>query len=151
VNSNDCEQVRIRLMASVDGEAGSASADGRERASADREHLATCSACQAWLENLESLTAKFQGVTYPDSRIDLWPAVKPRISPPAEAPSLVRELWPIGVLALGWRALQLFVDLPMPALHPLVPLAAAAFVVWRAGHRLLAIETLMPELQKRGI
>ena len=151
MNTTDCEQVRIRLMASVDGEVGSVSTDGHDRASVDREHLAMCAACQKWIENLESLTARFQGVSYPDPQSDLWTAVKHRLEPAAETPSLVHQLWPIGVLALGWRGLQLFVDLPMSALHPFVPLAAAAYLVWRIGGRLLEIETLAPELQNRGI
>ena len=62
-----------------------------------------------------------------------------------------RGLWPIGAAVCAWRALQLFVDLPAPELHPVVPLAAVAVVFWRLAVDPLAIETSAPELEKRGI
>jgi hypothetical protein len=142
--STDCERVRIRLMASIDGEADPGS-------TAEGEHVSTCSACRQWLTSLESLSGQLHNLSYQDPRIDLWTLVRDRIHPPDQRAPLAHQLWPIGVMVLGWRALQLFVDLPIPALHPLVPLAAAVAVMWRVGGDLLAIETSAPELQRRGI
>ena len=64
--------------------------------------------------------------------------------------SIARRLWPIGGLVLGWRALELVVDVPLPAIHSLVPLAAAAAAIWFVTGDPLAIQTSAPELQKRG-
>jgi hypothetical protein len=63
----------------------------------------------------------------------------------------VHRLWLIGALVIAWRALQLMFDLPLPMLHPLVPLAAAVAALWQISGDPLAIETSAPELQKRGI
>jgi hypothetical protein len=49
-----------------------------------------------------------------------------------------------------WRALQLFIDLPHPLLHPFVALAALTAALWLAAGNPLAIETSAPELHKRG-
>jgi len=144
VNINDCERVRMHLMASADHEAEPPSPR-------DHEHVSSCAACQRWLTGFESLTTRLHSVPYPRAQADMWPAVEKQIHHGDRAPSLTRQLAPVIVLTLAWRVLQLFVDLPMPALHSLVPLAATAFVAWRAGSRLLAIEMWVPELQKRGI
>ena len=144
MNTNDCERVRLHLMASADHEA--------ERPSPrDHEHVSGCAACRQWLEDFESLTSRLHGVAYPPVQADMWSAVEKQIHHVDPTPSLTRQLAPVIVLTLAWRVLQLFVDLPVPAVHSLVPVAAAAFVAWRAGSRLLAIETWAPELQKRGI
>ena len=140
----DCDRVRMRLMASIDGEADLGLA-------ADREHTTSCPACRQWFASFESLRGQLQDLPYQDTGADLWPAVQDRIHTPDRLSPLVHQLWPIVAMVLGWRALQLFIDLPMPALHPIVPLVAAAAVAWRIGGDLLAIETFAPELRKRGI
>lgn len=140
--SLDCDGVRMHLLASIDGETGPVSAE-------DRRHAATCPPCQQWLANFEKLRGGLQDLAYQETRADLWPTVRGRILRPGRLP--VDQLWLLGALVLAWRALQLFVDLPMPALHPLVPLLAAIVVMWRVGGDLLTIETFTPELQKRGI
>jgi hypothetical protein len=140
----DCDGVRMRLMASIDGEADLGPA-------ADRDHATTCPACRQWLVRFESLREQLQDLPYQDAGVDFWSAVQRRIHAPDHRTPVVHQLWAIGGMVLGWRALQLFIDLPMPALHPIVPLAAAAAVVWRIGGDLLTIETFAPELRKRGI
>lgn len=144
MSTNDCEQVRLHVMASADHEAGPPSPR-------DHEHVSSCAACQQWLKNFESLTTTLDGVAYPRLQADMWSAVEKQIHHVDPTPSLTCQLAPVIVMTLGWRVLQLFVDLPVPALHLLVPVATAIFVAWRAGSRLLAIETWAPELQKRGI
>jgi predicted anti-sigma-YlaC factor YlaD len=144
VNTNtECERVRMALMASLDGESA-------DRPAPEAEHLSTCSSCQHWLKDQQGLTGQLQGLSYPQAPVDLWAAVESRIHQPQQA-RLPRQLWLIVAIVLGWRALQLSVDLPIPVLHPLVPLVAALAALWLIAGDPLAIETSAPELQKRGI
>ena len=142
--STECERVRVTLMAVFDGEGGQESA-------ADRQHVLTCAPCRRWLEDMQSMTTQLQGLPYQHARMDLWLFVEGRIHDSEQRLTLTRQLWPVGALLLVWRAVQLFVDLPVPMLHPLVPLAAAVVAVWLVAGDPLAIETSAPELQKRGI
>ena len=99
------------------------------------------------------MTVQFQGLPYPDARMDLWTAVEGRIRQADPAPSLPSRLWPVAVLILGWRALQLSIDLPIPMLHLFLPFAAAAAiaVVWKVAGDPLAIATWAPELRKGDV
>jgi hypothetical protein len=142
--SIDCERARMALMASLDGESD-------PRSTSDRQHLSTCASCQRWVNGLRSMSGQLQGLPYPGARVDLWTAVESRIRRSEQGLALPRQLWPIGALVVVWRALQLFVDLPIPMLHPLVPLAATAAAVWLVAGDPLAIATSAPELEKRGI
>ena len=142
--STDCERLRIALMASFDGESGPQSAP-------DHPHLSTCASCRRWLQDLQSMTGQLQGLSYRSAPVDLWSAVEGRIRDAEPGLDLSRQLWPIGVIVVAWRALQLFVDLPVPELHPFVPLVATAVAAWLVAGDPLAIETSAPELEKRGI
>lgn len=144
--SSECERIRLQRMAVLDGEAGALPEP-------DREHLSTCSSCQRWLADLESMTVRFQGLSYPDARMDLWTAVEGRIRQADPMASLPHRLWPIGALLLGWRALQMSIDLPIPVLYLFVPLAAAVAiaVVWKVAGDPLAIQTWTPELRKGDV
>jgi hypothetical protein len=129
-------------MAALDGE-GTAAVDPR---SAARQHLASCTSCSRWLRELESMNSQFQRLSYPGAQRSLWPTVGGRLdSRPAH------RLWLIGALVVGWRALELLIDLPLPALHPIVPLACALAALRMVAGGPLAIETFAPELQKRGV
>ena len=97
------------------------------------------------------LQERLQSLRYPQARQDLWPAVSERIQQLDEGASVVRRLLPIAALVIAWRALQLLFDLPLPLLHPIVPLAAAIWAVRQLAGDPLAIETSAPELYKRGI
>jgi predicted anti-sigma-YlaC factor YlaD len=141
--NNECERARVTMMASLDGETDLQTAP-------DSRHLATCAACQQWLKDVQSMTGRLEGLSYPSARVDLWPAVEMRIRQPERRLALPQRLWLIGALVLAWRAIQLFVDLPLPALHPFIPLAAAVAAVWLIAGDPMAIETSVPELQKRG-
>ena len=145
MNTNTlCETVRIAFMASSDGESDA-------RSAAHEQHLLNCSSCRRWLNDVQSMTGQLQALSYPNAQVDLWAAVEGRIRPLKQGPSLPRLLWPIGAIVLAWRALQLFMDLPIPLLHPLVPLAALVVTLWLVAQDPLAIETSAPELQKRGV
>lgn len=142
-----CERVRLELMAALDGEAAGA-ADPHAQA---RQHLAVCPSCGRWLRDLESLSGRLQRVSYPDAPLDLWARVQGRLGQPEARQPVTYPLWLVGALMVGWRALQLLIDLPFPALHPVVPLTAAIAALWLMACDPLAIETSAPELQKRGV
>lgn len=145
MNTNPlCETARMAFMASRDGESDARSAD-------HEQHLVDCSSCRRWAKDLESMSGQLQALSYPDARVDLWPAVEGRIREQSQGSLFPRLLWPIGVVVLAWRALQLFFDLPVPLLHPLVTIAALVATLWLVARGLLAIETSAPELEKRGI
>ena len=99
----------------------------------------------------EQLQRRLESLLYPEARQDLWPAVSRRIQPMDDGASVVRRLLPIAALVIAWRALQVMFDLPLPLLHPIVPLAAAVWTLRQLAGDPLAIETSAPELQKRGI
>jgi hypothetical protein len=143
--NSHCEQVRLNLMAAFDEGAAGRADPGPEA----REHLATCSACEQWLRNLESLDHRLQGLSYLSTSADLWPAVERSLRPSGKTHANLRRFFLISTMVFGWRALQLFVDLPLPFLHSLVPLAAILAAFWQLARDPLAIQTFAPELQKR--
>lgn len=99
----------------------------------------------------EELQRRLESLPYRQTRTDLWPAVEERIQHFEDGRSIARRLLPIAAMVLAWRALQLMVEVPLPFLHPIVPLAAAFWAVRKLAGNPLAIETSAPELQKRGI
>ena len=145
--STDCERVRLHLMARRDGETVPEAAAPHPDA---EQHLAFCSSCSRWLQDLESMNSRFQGVSYADAHVDLWTALESRIRPSEPRLPGTNRLALIGACGLGFRALQLMVDLPLPLLHPLVPMAVAAAALWQFAGDPLRIQTFAPELEKRG-
>lgn len=141
--SAECERERMQVTSALE--------DARGTASAASAHMATCEACQEWLKAMEVMDARLRTLTYPHARVDLWSAVDQRIRRDSRHVSIVRTLWPMAVALLGWRAVQLFMDLPLPWLQPVVPIAAVVVIVWRLGGDMFAIELTAPELQKRGV
>ena len=99
----------------------------------------------------KAVDSQLRGLSYPATQADLWSTVQNRIRIDGSRRPIMRRLWLLGAFVFGWRALQLLIDLPMPILHPLVPLAAAVVVLWPVAGDLFAIQTFAPELQKRGV
>ena len=97
------------------------------------------------------LQERLESLRYPEASQDLWPAVNQRIQQLDDRGSIARRLLPVAALVIAWRAVQLLFDLPLPLLHPIVPLAAAVWAVRQLAGDPLAIETSAPELYKRGI
>jgi hypothetical protein len=139
-----CERARLQLMAAFDKEIDAAPP-------AEREHLSSCSSCQQWVSDLQAMDERLRRLAYPDARVDLWASVETGIHELDAKPAATRGLWIIGALLLAWRVLQLLTDLPLPALHPLVPFVAAIGALWQLAGDPLAIRTFAPELQKRGV
>jgi hypothetical protein len=142
--SNDCERARVHWMASLDNEPEGADAP-------TTSHLATCRDCQQWQQEMTAMTGRLRGVEYPSARVDLWSGVQTRIQKEGRSISAIDRIWVIAVAVVGWRALQLSMDLPLPWLQPVVPMVAVGLALWRMGADFLAIETAAPELQKRGV
>ena len=144
----DCERARHQLMAALDGETVAAEAEPPAEA---RHHLGYCASCGQWWQDLEALNRRFHGVLYRGEDVDLWAVVRRKLDDSDAGQPLTYWLGLIGALVVGWRALQLFVDLPFPVLHPVVPLAGAIVGLWLIARDPLAIETFAPELEKRGV
>ncbi len=140
MNRDDCQGVRMSLAAALDGE--------REISPADREHLSTCSACSRWLADMRSMAGQLHELAYPAMRVDLWTKVKDGIGSSNRNAAEMRRLIAVGCVLFVWRGLQLLVDLPIPALHPLVPLVLTVLAFSFIAKKSLAIETSAPELQK---
>ena len=143
----DCDRVRLQLMAARDGEAGPGITDPHTD---PHRHLASCPSCERWLKDFESMNSRFQGVSYPGTQADLWAGVENRLRH-SDVTLTTRRLWIVGAFVLGWRALELAIDLPFPMLHPLVPLAGAVAALWLTARDPLAIETFAPELQRGDV
>ena len=145
--ATECEGVRLRVMAAFDGEA-----TGAAESPADTgEHIARCASCGRWLQELESMSTRLARAPYPGRSPHLWGAVEGRLRQADAGRMATRRLWVVGALVVGWRALQLLFDLPLPAVHAVVPLACALVAFWMMARDPLAIETFAPELQKRGV
>ncbi len=140
--TTDCERVRLTLMASLDGES--------KRESSSEAHLSACASCRHWLDGLQTMTGQLEALAYPSAPRDLWSEVAARIDQREERQDIVRRLWPIAGFMLAWRALQLFIDLPLPMVHLLIPLTATIAALWLVAGDGFAIQTSAPELQKRG-
>jgi hypothetical protein len=135
-------------MAALDGEAGP---DAVDLPPDWRTHVASCASCREWVRDLESMGARLRRVEYPDPPRDLWGPVAGRLRQPDSQSTVPYRLLTVGALVLCWRALQLLIDLPLPALHPLVPLACVSAALWQIASDSLAIATCAPELGKEGI
>lgn len=137
-----CEHARAQAMAALDGPAGPPSPE-------TVEHLAACPSCRHWLAEMTSLAQRLDGLPYGQSGVDLWPRVEAGIQFTDEP--VLKRLLPVAAVVIAWRTVQLAFDLPLPMLHPIVPLGAAFWAIRRVGVDPFAIETTAPELQKRGI
>jgi anti-sigma factor RsiW len=141
-----CEQMRLDIMALLDGEA---TWDGEE---AVRVHLENCEGCRAYRRTFLSLSSRIEAVAYPSASVDLWDAVKVRIATPRRplASNEARTLLMFGGFALAWRAGQLLLDPPFAlVLSALVPLAAAAVALWKLAGNPITIEMSMSEVERR--
>jgi len=145
-HETDCERMRLDLMAAFDAEAAGAASPGPDA----RQHLASCSACGDWLRELEAMDRRLQRASYATAPVDLWPALEQTLRRSDSRQAAQRRLYVMAALVLGWRALQLFVDLPLPLVHAIVPLVVGLAALWQLARDPLAIQTFAPELQKRG-
>ena len=141
----DCERTRLYLMAAFDGEADPESSAANPEA---RQHLASCASCDDWMRSLERVDAQLKSLEAPPGPADLWARVEQRLRHPQPIPRATRRLGILSAAVLGWRIVELSIELPFPAVQPLVPLAIAIAALWLIARDPFAIETFAPELQK---
>jgi predicted anti-sigma-YlaC factor YlaD len=146
-DQSPCEGIRLDFMASFDGEAPGTRP---EPGAGIRLHTESCEACREWLHNLESMDRHLRALEYPAGSQQLWPEVGRRLQPYAarDGGREMRRLYVMAAAVLVWRSIELLGDVPFPA-HSVIPLAAVAAALWLASDA-LAIQTVAPELQKRG-
>jgi predicted anti-sigma-YlaC factor YlaD len=132
-------------MAAFDGEATPEAEAAYPEA---HQHLASCAACVDWMRSLDRVDGQLKSLAYPAAPADLWTMVEPRLRQPRTMSGVTRRLGILGAVVLGWRTLQLSIELPFPAVHPLVPLASAIAALWLIARDPFAIETFAPELRK---
>ena len=125
-NRSACEDVRIAVWALRDGESASIGQSEID------DHLTTCAECRAAVAGFERLDRDLSRVDYERLDADLWPELRPAIAtlsrPDKVSPGALLGLI---VLLVAWRAAQLLLDLPVPVVNSLVPLACVVFVLWR--------------------
>ena len=143
MNTTDCERIRMAMMAWLDGEE-------QELSALQRQHLSTCSSCARWLSELESMTGRLDSLSYSGSSTEFWPAVANEINGADNGVTRHPALWLIAASVLAWRALEMWLDLPLPVLHPVVPIVAMIAAVWMVARDPLAIETSAPELESEA-
>ena len=140
--SADCDQVRLAIMAAVDGEEPPLSHGSIA------SHVERCSTCRGVAADLAALQARLAAVHYEGPSVDLWPPVSEQIG---EAADRRREWIAIAVIAavcVVWRTGQLVFELPLPVWNAAIPLITVAVIaVWLVGDP-LAIRMTTPELRQ---
>jgi predicted anti-sigma-YlaC factor YlaD len=140
--SADCDQVRLAIMATLDGEPPPLSQDSIA------SHVERCSTCRGVAAELRAMQPQLAAVHYDGPRIDLWPNVAEQLS---ESADRRREWMAIAVIAavcVAWRAGQLVFELPLPVWNAAIPLITVALItVWLVGDP-LAIKMTTPELRQ---
>jgi predicted anti-sigma-YlaC factor YlaD len=129
-----CDTVQLAAMARLDGESAPVGGDEYE------SHLAGCEQCREVIAGVTRLHARLEALSDGAAVMDLWPAVHGRI---VDQRRSGRERLVFGVLAafvLAWRTAQLVVDVPVPVLNAVVPLAVAVLVGWWVAGDPLAIQ-----------
>jgi predicted anti-sigma-YlaC factor YlaD len=138
-----CDEVRIAVLARLDGERADVAPDQVDA------HVAHCPSCRAAIAGLEAIHGDLARVDYERLDIDLWPILEPRVA--AEAPTAAsRELRGIvGLTAVlvAWRLAQLVLDLPAPVINSIVPLALIVLVLRRTTGDPFAIRRSLRQLQ----
>src|SRR5688572_4632413 len=125
--SRSCDEFQMAAMAVRDGEVAALAAEEINA------HVSKCDVCGAALAGLTSLNAAMARVSFGESGVDLWPAIRATLAP-APKRQAAREMTVIVGLAMAigaWRLAQLLVDLPAPVVNSTVPLALIVAVLWR--------------------
>jgi len=120
--SERCEKVRLAAMAALDGETPPLSDQEI------REHLATCAACRAEVEQLQQALAPLNRQKPPVFAEDVWPGVEATLRQQAAPAQPRREAYVFAVLGLFLLICKVVDVLPELGGHWLprvLPLAAA--------------------------
>jgi len=141
-----CDDVQMAVLARLDGEAvvlTPADIDG---------HVASCNECRVAVADLTTLHAKLDRMVHSQLDMDLWPVIRSGMT--ATPPHLLRrERGVIIALTAGlgaWRLAQLLLDLPVPVVNSVVPLALIILVLWRFTGDPFAIRITRLQLEREG-
>jgi predicted anti-sigma-YlaC factor YlaD len=141
-----CEQVQMAAMAHVDGERAALTPTEVEA------HVAGCAECRAAVAALTTLQSQLNGLDDESLDIDVWPGVHHGIV--SGAPQVQPERRFVLALAsvlVVWRLAQLSIDLPVPVVNSIVPLALTVLVLWRITGDPFAIQISAHQLQREGV
>lgn len=130
-----CEAVQMAVWARLDGEVAGIALEQIDR------HVKACRACRDTISEIERLHRDLGRVDYERLDADLWPKIAPGVAAAAE-PRLpqVRRFAALIAVLVSWRVAQLLVDLPVPVINSVVPLACIVFVLWRLAGDPFAIQ-----------
>jgi anti-sigma factor RsiW len=120
--SERCEKVRLAAMAALDGEAPPLSEQEIQ------EHLATCAACRAEVEQLQRALAPLNRQTPRVFAEDVWPGVDAALRRQAAPAQPRREVYVfavLGVFLLACKTLGVLPELGGNWLLKVLPLVAA--------------------------
>ena len=137
-----CDDVLAAVMARLDGETPALPADRIDA------HLAGCAGCRAAAARMTAQQGQLAALSLAGPGVDLWPAVGRRIG----HRSSPRHGWIafalVAAICLVWRTGQLVLDLPLPVVNTLVPLAVLVPLVrWLVGDP-LAFNLTTPDLRQ---
>jgi len=141
-----CDDVQMAALARLDGEPAPLTSEDIDL------HLASCDACRAAVASLTAMHARLDRMDYEELDVDLWPMMRPRIVAASPRPRRRERRAFIGLAAvLGtWRLAQLLLEMPMPVLNSVVPLALLVLVLWRYTGDPFAIRVTPIQLEQEG-
>lgn len=141
-----CDEVRMSVLARLDGERASLTSEEADA------HTASCGACRAALADFTALHGALDRVDYERLDVDVWPTVRQRLE--ADASYRAAESGALLVLTaalVAWRLAQLLLEWPAPVINSIVPLALIVVVLrWLTGDP-FAIRTSSRLLQQEGV
>jgi predicted anti-sigma-YlaC factor YlaD len=145
IQTPPCDEVRMAALARLDGEPARLTSEEVDA------HAAGCTACQAALADLAGLHAALGRVEYERLDVDLWPAVRQRItSDSSHRVAEIRVLLVLTAALVAWRLAQLLLDWPAPVVNSIVPLALIFVVLRRLTGDPFAIQNSSHLLQQEG-
>jgi anti-sigma factor RsiW len=146
MNANECEQVRMAVMARADGESPAVPPEQVEL------HLAGCAECRREIEAMQSLSPLLAAQSRRLQTTQLWPRIAPELatakSAPAE-PDSAGFFVVVGLVLLACQAALFFVT---PAISPWVKAAAILAIAGLLALRRINPFVIEPELalSKKG-
>lgn len=145
IHSPGCDDVRMAVLARLDGEAARLTADEVDA------HTVGCGACQAALADFTAMHGALDRLDYERLDVDLWPRVRQQLG--ADASYRAAEsgaLLGLTAALVAWRVAQLLLEWPAPVVNSVVPLALIVVVLrWLTGDP-FAIRTSSHLLHQEG-
>jgi hypothetical protein len=146
MNANECEQIRMAVMAHADGESPGIPLDQVEL------HLSRCADCRREVEAMKSLSPLFAAQSRRHQTAQLWPRIAPGLAVANSAsaePDSAGLFVVLGLILLACQAALFFVA---PSLSPWVKAAAILAIAGLLAFRRMNPFVIEPELalSKKG-